>query len=134
MRTRDRRGPLIPWTIGIDTIALQGCLAPGEQPVGPRRPFTRQGIQHRAFMVAHQVDHLHARDRAPGHQPGDHTSRIGAAIDVVADMQQQRGRDRAIGQVVGDSIVQGGQLAGASMDVTNGVDTAARGQGGRRLR
>ena len=50
---------------------------------------------------------------------------IGSAIDVVADMQQQRCRDRAGGQILGDDCVQVAELRVAAVDVADGVDAAA---------
>src|SRR3984885_13640729 len=64
----------------------------------------------------------------------DHPGGVGAAIDIVSDMQKQRRGDWTLCQIFGDHLVQVGQLSGASMDVPNGVDTAGWRQDGRRLR
>ncbi len=132
VRSRDPGGPLVAGAVGVDAVALQGGLAAGEQPVGAGGAVPGQSFQHGAFVVAHQVDHVHAGDGTAVHQPSDDAGGIGAAIDVVADMQQQGGRDRTAGEIRGDGVVQVGQLPVASVDVTDGVDTTAGRQGGGR--
>ena len=100
-----------------------------------RPPWNRQsvidgtlagkGIQHGAFVVADQVDHRHPRQRRRAAKPGNDPGTVRPAVDVIAEMQQQRRGDGPGGQVGGDQAVQAGQLVVAAMDIADGIDAVA---------
>ena len=73
-------------------------------------------------MIANKIYHLRARDRRSVQQPPQHPGGVGAAIDIVADMQQHRLIRRTPRQVLGDDRVQVGKLRIAAMDVADGID------------
>ena len=79
-------------------------------------------------MIADQIDDRHALDRGSRKQSPQDAGGIDAAIDVVADMQQQRRIDRPPCQVLGDGLVKITKLHIAAMDVADGVDALASGQ------
>ena len=76
-------------------------------------------------MVAHQVDGGHAGQGIAGGQALDHGRAVGAAIDVVADMNQQGVGHRAGSEIGGDGGMQRPEAVGAAMDVADGVDAVA---------
>ncbi len=64
----------------------------------------------------------------------DHPGGIRSAIDVIADMEQQRPRRRALGEVGGDRRVQRLELHEAAVDVADRIDAPTGRHGGRRGR
>ena len=67
----------------------------------------------------------------PASEPFDHLGAVQAAIDVVAEMDQDGVLDRPLGEVVGDMLVHRGQPLEAAMHVADRIDALAGREGGR---
>jgi hypothetical protein len=123
-------GPCLARGVGVDTVALERRPAAGKQPVGCGGPIAGQRVQHGLIMIAEQVHHGHARDRGVGQQPPQHSGRVCATIDVVANMQQHRLIHRTTRQILGDDLMQVGELCVAAMDIADRIKTATWRQAG----
>ncbi len=83
-------------------------------------------------MVAHQIDGRQTGDGRSAGQQGNHAGTVGTEIDVIAKMQQYRGRRRTSHKIVGDRFVQLTKLDQAAVNVADRVDPSAARQPARR--
>ena len=106
LRRRNMPGPTGARRIRVAAPTGQRLPPAGDHPVGRRRPLAGERVDHGPLMIAHQIDGRHALQRIAGGQPGHHRRTVRPAIDIVAEMQQQRRRHRPGGQIGGDRRVQ----------------------------
>jgi hypothetical protein len=85
-------------------------------------PIAGQPAQQHLLVVAHQVDHRRQAGCCTGAQVLDHPGTVRTAVDVVAEMHQQRRVDRLPGQVGGDPGMQFVQLLQAAMDIAHSIN------------
>ena len=84
-------------------------------------------LDHHLFMVAHEVDDRRARHRRFRDQCPNRLGAIGSAIDIIAQMDHRRLRDRTIREIGGNRRVQRLQLLQAAMHIADRVNALAFG-------
>ena len=137
MRGRQVRGPVPGLDLARHAPAVQrvGAAVGDPQPGGVVLLRRVQGAEHQGLVIAEQGDGLgEPRRGGAAGQEFHHPGGIGATVDQVAEMDQHRARDRALGEVGGDRGVQGLQPLQAAVDVADGVDAQAGCKRGRRRR
>ncbi len=107
----------------LDTVGPQRRTAaigePGRSDLG-----IGEETQHAVLVVAEKMNALEAGDRAID-QPVDHLARALAAIDIVAEIDDDLARPRRRRGVVLDAPVDLAQEVGAAMDVADRVGSRA---------
>jgi len=78
-------------------------------------------VQQHVLVVAHQVEHPGQAGHGAGAQMFDHAGAVRAAVDVVAQMHQQRRVDRVSRQIGGDPRVQVAQPVEAAVDIADSI-------------
>ncbi len=86
---------------------------------------TGDGIEQHLFMVAPQVDRVTAQTLRASCQQVDDAGRVRAAVDVVADVEQQRSRHRVRREIGRHEPVKILEAPCATVHVADRVDTAA---------
>lgn len=128
----DRDEPVAGLAGGFEAPAGEGLVAAIVEPavdvfriVGAGGVRGLQCVEHHPFMVAHEVD---AGDPAQGGavcEKRDHAGGVGAAVDEIAEVDEQGVRDGPAEEVAADPFMDAFELGAVAMDVADDVDAAA---------
>lgn len=111
-------------------IAPQGLHAAIHEP-DARHRLARQEPQHHVLVIALEVHALEAVE--PGlRQMLDHALQIGAAIDVVAEIDDHSSRGPRAGGVGPYFIVEAEQQIEPTVNIADGIDPGVGSRGGHR--
>ncbi len=111
----------------VDAVARQRLPAAIGEPVGTDRDIDEEA-QHEVLVVALEVDRFESGGRRLQEQVDD-LARLGAAVDVIAEIDHDVARRRPVLGVGRDHGVQKREQVGAAVDVADGIEPRAGGSG-----
>src|SRR5690625_50254 len=109
---------------GIDAVAATGCVTAMEQPECLHPRDALQTAEQHFLMIAQEADLLEAL-RRPCQQTLDHATRIGTAIDIVAQVDQEMALGRMFLRILANVREQEVKQRRFTMNVPNCIDPRA---------